>query len=119
MDQEWRKEVEAFLPEMKILVSEGKRELVNRKSRDKLQDMLILDLEGEAHLWNIILELKFINSNKPPELDHNGSGEKVFFFLKIMPNGTTAYIKLKLGTRSNRKVCVCLSFHPTTSTTSN
>jgi len=114
MGNESETEVELFLTKVKTLIQIGQRHFVRRKSRNVEQDLLDLGLSSTKELWNSIMELQVIESYKPPELDLNGSGEKVFFFQKIMPNGIIAYIKLKVKINKNGELCVCLSFHPTT-----
>jgi|GEM_PF-3288450 len=53
------------------------------------------------------MKLKPSDQYKPPELDHRGSGELVWFFRKEL-NGKKAYIKLTI----DQNLCICISFHP-------
>ncbi|MFD0591014.1 hypothetical protein ACFQZE_23750 [Paenibacillus sp. GCM10027627] len=113
------KEIESFLIKAKMRIQANQRHLVRRKTRNLEQDLIDLGLSSTRDVWNTIMSLQIIHSNKPPEYDEDGSGEKVFFFLKAMPNGTTAYIKMKLKQSDNGDVCVCLSFHPTNTSAIN
>ena len=98
-----------FLARIKELVASGKRHFVIRKDRNYRQDLFDLGIGNMNKVWDVILRLEFENMTKKPELDNNGSGDFVYFYQMDMPNGKTAYIKLKID---EHRGCVCISFHP-------
>lgn len=99
-----------ILKKAKEFVLAGKRHFVIRRERNYRQDLFDLGLGSSMDkVWEVICQLETVDMMKERELDENGSGEWVYFYQKDMPNGTTAYIKLKVD---ERRGCVCISFHP-------
>ncbi|MDQ6422597.1 hypothetical protein RB620_24500 [Paenibacillus sp. LHD-117] len=114
MDNDSDKEIELFLSRMKMLIQKGQnyRHFVHRKSRNVRADLIELGFSSSIEIWQSLLELTRKDLYKPPEPDHNGSGELIYFFMKSMPNGVNAYVKVKIKSTDTGELCVCLSFHP-------
>lgn len=98
-----REIIEAFLTEIKRLISEGKWSFINRR-----KNIIGLSLLGmtvhEARLE--VLGLSYRQYDRGPLPDRDRGGE-MWEFIKI--NGDLPiYIKLKIDYRG----CVCIGFHP-------
>lgn len=93
-----------------LMAEPNTRHFVKRKERDWEQDLIDLGVDGLDKLWSMMMTLDKREEQKPPELDHDGSGDLVYAFEKEMPNGIWAYIKLKI--KSSNGKCVSISCHP-------
>ncbi|QDH19539.1 type II toxin-antitoxin system MqsR family toxin [Saccharibacillus brassicae] len=98
---------EEFLRQAKKLIANKKTYFSQRRDYDTAQALLDLGIVHRSLAWREILRLVPSDQYKPPELDHNGSNNLVFFFRKEI-NGVSAYIKLSI----DQNLCMCISFHP-------
>ncbi len=102
-----------FLIRMKVLVQTGKRHFVrrNRNGVSYVQQLARLRLSSPDEAWDCVMELGENHYLSGPEIDRGepASTDKVVWTFIMEINGIITYIKLKDETE--RRGCVCLSFH--------